>query len=65
MIQDGQRFPMTIPGGGIVRVIALNHIDNHLMDVEWEGKPMLMFAVDLRDRGEPVEGDDAKRPTQN
>lgn len=54
--RDGQRFPMTIPRGGIVLVIAWNHDDNHLLDVEWEGKAMQMFAVDLRERGE-LDGD--------
>jgi hypothetical protein len=57
MSRDEQRFPMTIPHGGIVLVTARNHNDSHLVDVEWEGKTMMMFAVDLRERGALVDGD--------
>jgi hypothetical protein len=53
--KDGQRVPMTIPYGGIVRVIGSTYDDRQLVDVEWEGKKLLMFAVDLRERGEMVE----------
>jgi hypothetical protein len=53
---DGQRIPMTIPQGGIVRVAGPTYADRQLFDVEWEGKKLLMFAVDLRERGELVEG---------
>ena len=55
MSRDGQRIPMTIPNGGIVRIAARNRHDRHLVDVEWEGKAMLMFAVDVRERGELVD----------
>ncbi len=54
LVQGGERVPMTIPSSGIVRVLRQNHFDIHQVDVEWEGKVMLMFAVDLRDRGELV-----------
>ena len=54
--QDGQRLPMTIPHRGVVLVLARHQNDNHLVDVEWEGKAMLMFAVDLREREELIEG---------
>jgi hypothetical protein len=55
--RDGHRIPMTIPNGGIVRVTGATYDDRQLVDIEWEGKKLLMFAVDLRDRGELVEGD--------
>ena len=44
MSREGQRFPMTIPHGGIVLVTARNHNDNHLVDVEWEGRPLTIPA---------------------
>jgi hypothetical protein len=50
--QDSHRLPMTIPQGGIVRVIGPTYEDRQLVDVEWEGKKLLMFAVDLRGRGD-------------
>ena len=56
MRQDGRQLPLTIPQGGIVSVIGPTYDDRQIVDVEWEGKKLLMFAVDLRDRGEPIEG---------
>lgn len=58
LVQDGERVPMTIPSGGIVRVLAWDHLDSDLLGVEWEGKVMLMLAAVLRDRGELVSGAD-------
>jgi hypothetical protein len=54
--RDGQRVPLTIPHDGIVRVIGPAYDDRQLVDVEWEGKKLLMFAIDLRNRGELVDG---------
>ena len=54
MMQDGQHLPLTVPVGGIVKVALGRLNENQLVNVEWQGKPLLMFAVDLRDRGELV-----------
>ena len=54
--EHGQRIPITIPQGGIVRVVGPTYDDRQLVDIEWEGKKLLMFAVDLRERGELVDG---------
>jgi len=56
MDHDGHRLPVTIPVGGVVLVVAGLPHEDRLVDVEWEGKRLLMFAVDLRDRGELAEG---------
>jgi hypothetical protein len=56
MEHDGHRLPVTVPLGGVVQVIAGPVHGERLVDVEWEGKPLLMFAVDLHARGELVEG---------
>jgi hypothetical protein len=53
---DGHRIPVTIPSGGIVLVTSSTYEDRQLVDIEWEGKKLLIFAVDLRDRGELVNG---------
>jgi hypothetical protein len=54
MVHKGQQLPLTVPLGGVVQVAGqLN--GNKLVDVEWEGKPLRMFAMDLRKRAEPVD----------
>ncbi len=50
----GHRIPITIPLGGVVQLVdgALN--GERWVDVEWESKHLLMFTMDLHDRGEIV-----------
>jgi hypothetical protein len=55
MVQESQRIPVTIPLGGVVRLVDGPLNGERLVDVEWEAKPLLMFSVDLRERGEIVE----------
>lgn len=55
MVQEGQRIPVTIPLGGVVKLVDGPLNGERLVDVEWEAKPLLMFSVDPRDRGEIVE----------
>ena len=48
---DYQRIPITIPNGSVVEVeVELN--GNRLVDVNWDGKTVMMFSVDIRTRGE-------------
>ncbi len=54
--QDGERFRMTIPLGGVVEVMAGPLDENWLLDVEWNGRAMTMFAADIRERAELVSG---------
>ena len=56
MIQNGQNLPLTVPAGGVVQVARGSLNENQLLDVEWQGKSLMMYAVDLRDRSEMVEG---------
>ena len=58
MNHAGHHLPLTVPLGGVVQVATGTLNGKRLVDVEWEGKPLMMFAVDLRERGEPVEGDE-------
>jgi hypothetical protein len=53
----GQHLPLTVPLGGVVQVGVGPLNENRLVDVEWQGKPLMMFAADLRKRCELVEGD--------
>jgi hypothetical protein len=56
MVHDGQHSSVTVSAGAVVQVTA-GLDENRLVEVEWEGKVLLMFAIDLRDRGEPVDED--------
>ena len=54
MVQDGERFRMTIPLGSVVEVMAGPLDENWLLDVEWNGRALTMFAVDIREHAELV-----------
>jgi hypothetical protein len=58
--QDGHRLPVMVPANSIVQVTAGRLDGNRLVDVEWEGKTLMMFTIDLRERGELVKGAVAK-----
>ena len=53
---DGHRVAVTIPQNAIVTVFNGPLDDNRMVDVLWEGKTVMMFALDLRNRGERVDG---------
>ena len=54
--KDG-RVALTVPEGAIVRVIrGPTPTDNRMVDVEWNGKRLVMFAVDIQERGEMASG---------
>ena len=57
MVHNGQHLPLTVPVGSVVQVAAGRLNENRLVDVEWQGKPLKMFAADLRNRGELVDPD--------
>jgi hypothetical protein len=44
----------TIPQGGTVEVVAIDTNDNRLVEVRWRDKKVMMFTIDLRERGEVV-----------
>jgi hypothetical protein len=53
-IVTATRLVEYVPEGAIVRIPIAPPDTNQLVDVIWEGKCVLMFAQDLRDRGEGV-----------
>jgi hypothetical protein len=57
MVHNGHHLPVTIPLGGVVQVTPGSRNENRLIDVEWQGKALMMFAVDIRERGELVDED--------
>lgn len=49
------RVTITLPRGTTVEVIDADLTDDRLVDVVWEGSPVKMFAIDLRNRCEVVD----------
>jgi len=53
---SGQRRTMvTLPAGSVFRVCAGGQAGPDMVEVEWDGKRILMFAVDIEQRGESIE----------
>jgi hypothetical protein len=48
--EEGRQVAHTIPQGAVIRVNGLE--GDRLIEVTWEGKTILMFAQDIRARGE-------------
>ena len=52
--KDDRHVAETIPEGGIVQVDSVAFDGDKLVEVIWNGKRVMMFAQDLRKRGEIV-----------
>lgn len=52
--EEGRQVARTVPQGAVVQVNTLE--GDKLVEVEWEGRTILMFAQDIRSRGERVTG---------
>ena len=52
--EEGRQVARTIPQGAVVQVNTTE--GNKLIEVVWEGRTVLMFAQDLRARGERITG---------
>jgi len=48
---DGQQRPVTMPVNALVKFMQPGVEDAKFVEVEWQTKRLLMFAVDLEDRG--------------
>jgi hypothetical protein len=46
-----------IPAGAVVKVIDGPLDGNRLVDVDWEGKAVMMFTTDIRERCERLDDD--------
>ena len=58
MVQrDGHHVSLTIPAGSLIVVTSGPLDGNRLVDVTWNGQAMMMFAQDLRTRGELTTGE--------
>jgi hypothetical protein len=54
--QEGLVLHKTIPAGAVVLVVGSRMEESRMAVVEYEGRAFTMFARDLEDRGELVEG---------
>jgi hypothetical protein len=52
---DGQNHPTTVPSGAIVKMINGPLNGNRLVDMTWDGKTIMMFASDIRERAVRLE----------
>ena len=50
-LPNGKRIPVTVPKGALVKVVNGPLDGTRLVDVEWDGEAVMMFTVDLRERG--------------
>src|SRR5207248_2526615 len=48
---EGKRVAVTLPNGAIIRVVAGPSGSDRLVDIECEGRPLVMFALDVRECG--------------
>jgi hypothetical protein len=55
IMNQRERLSLMVPRGAIVQSTAGLLDEDRLVDVEWEGKALLMFTADLRERCEPVD----------
>ena len=55
MAQDHAKIPVMIPKGAEVEVIDGPLNGNRLVDVRWDGKTVMVFTNDIRDRGERLD----------
>ena len=51
---DGKRVSVAIPAGATVNVIAGPGKGDRMVDVLWEGRTLVMFAIDVTGRGEEI-----------
>ena len=48
---DGKCVAVTIPAGNTVKVVAGPRDGDRMIDILWEGRILVMFAIDLKQRG--------------
>ena len=51
---DGKRVAVTVPAGETIKVVSGPRHGDRMMDVLWDGRVVMMFAVDVEERGTEV-----------
>ncbi len=55
IMNQSERLTLMVPGGAIVQVTAEPLGEDRPVQVDWEGKALLMFMSDIRERCEPLD----------
>jgi hypothetical protein len=53
--EDGRHVARTVPGGSVIQIDSEVYDDNKLVNVVWNERTVMMFAQDVRSRGEEIE----------
>jgi hypothetical protein len=53
------KIPIMVPEGAIVEVESVFLDGTRLVGVRWEHKTVMMLVIDIRERGEPINGANA------
>ena len=48
------QVPVTIPQNGVVELVEICHSGSRLAEVRWDGRLVMMFTADLRERGDRI-----------
>ena len=51
---EGRPSAVTVPANAVVVVVAGPHNGDRLLDVLLEGRTVMMFTIDVRERGEEI-----------
>jgi hypothetical protein len=52
--EDGRHVANTVPAGSVIEIKGETFDGDKLLEVIWDGKPVMMFTQDLRKRAEPA-----------
>jgi hypothetical protein len=52
---EGKHVAVTVPSADIIKVISGPRHGDRMMDVLWDGRVVMMFAIDVENRGTEVE----------
>ena len=53
-VLDGKRTAVTLPAGAIIEVVKGSTNEDGLIDVLWDSRKVMMFAVDVDVRGSSI-----------
>ena len=53
-LEDGRHVAHTVPEGSVITVNSETFNGDHLIEVLWSEKKVLMFSQDIRSRGEKI-----------
>jgi len=62
---NGKRVAITVPSGSVVKIVVVPNDGDTLLDVLWDGRLLVMFAIDLDGIATELPNDDDSRFTQS